>query len=160
MLTLLTSSTFCSNSAKLFFTARSRRKPFVSGLASTWKRRFRIYLTGGDWVRGDDRRWQEMTGGDWVRGDLLQQHLQSRLDDLQVSAVLCHNILESCLQHYLLKVLKYKTSLCSIHSFFKNLLLPDIEHFFDVTASWWCHHWSWDVKVTMIWYSYGLLTTL
>ena len=146
MLTLLTSSTFCSNSAKLFFTARSRRKPFVSGLASTWKRRFRIYLTGGDWVRGD-----------W--GDLLQQHLQRRLDDLQVSAVLSHNILESCLQHYLLKVLKYKTSLCSIHSFFQNLL-PDIEHFFDATASWWCHHWSWDVKVTMIWYSYGLLTTL
>ena len=144
MLTLLTSSTFCSNSAKLFFTARSRRKPFVSGLASTWKRRFRIYLTGGD----------------WVRGDLLQQHLQGRLDDLQVSAVLCHNILESCLQHYLLKVLKYKTSLCSIHYFFPNLLLPDIEHFFDVTASWWCHHWSWDVRVTMIWYSYGLLTTL
>ena len=32
---LLTSSTFCSNSARLFFTASRRLKPFVSGFAST-----------------------------------------------------------------------------------------------------------------------------
>ena len=36
VLTLLTSSTFCSNSAKLFLTASRRRNPLVSGLASTW----------------------------------------------------------------------------------------------------------------------------
>ena len=96
---------------------------------------------------------------------LLQQHLQSRLDDLQVPAVLACHILQSCLQHHLLKVLKiismnkYWVSNIKLFSMAQCLLtisnssnrfsyleklehIPGIEHFSDGVVSLLYHHWS------------------
>ena len=149
VLTMLTSSTFCSNSAKLFLTASRRRNPLVSGLASTWNT---IQMSESVMSRPS-------------LSHLLQQHLQSRLDDLQVPAVLACHILQSCLQHHLLKVLKiismnkYWGSNTKLFSMVQCLLtisnssnqfsyleklehIPGIEHFSDGVVSLLYHHWS------------------
>mgnify|MGYP006903767089 CR=1 FL=1 len=45
----------------------------------------------------------------------------------------------------------------SLHFFPLNFNFPDIVHFFGVTTSWWCHHWSWGERVTQLDWS-GTLT--
>ena len=134
LLTLLTSSTFCSNSAKLFLTASRRRNPLVSGLASTWHTAHNTNV--------------------WVSlSHLLQQHLQSRLDDLQVPAVLACHVLQSCLQHHLLKVLKissmnrYWVSNIKLFSMFVNNI--ELFELIFISRKVRTHSWYW----TLFWWS-------